>query len=125
MLTTILRLIINILKKLNSLGTSSTLIIVLAIVAVVAALVIIITPIVVVALVNFLISWQLSSAAKMKGHSFIVTFLMCFILGLPGYFYAVALPDVAKQKQLEAIINTLQTATISLPGDIGDAPANA
>ena len=77
--------------------------------AVLVVVIIIITPPIVALLINLLISKQLSSAVKMKGHPALMTFLMCFFLGIPGYFYAIALPDVTKQKQLEKIINTLQT----------------
>lgn len=113
MLGRILRALINIIRNLDLGSLGTFLVIVIGIIAIVAALIIIIAPFVIAALVNFLISWQMSTAVKMKGHNFFITFFMCFLLGIPGYFYAIALPDVTKQHQLEKIINTLQKAKTS------------
>ena len=121
MLVRILRALLTILKNLNLGSTSSIILVVICIAAIIAALIIAITPFVIAALVNFVISWQMASAVKMKGHNFIIAFLMCFILTVPGYFYAIALPDVTKQKQLEKIINTLQTEKESASNEVAES----
>ena len=58
--------------------------------------------------VNALVAKFLSNIAKSKGHNPLVPFLLCFLLGLPGYFYVAALPDLKKHQQIEKIINLLQ-----------------
>lgn len=113
MLTRILKALITIIKNLDLGVVGSLVLIILGIIAIAVALIIIIAPFAITGLVNFLISWQMSTAVKMKGHNFFITFFMCFLLGIPGYFYAIALPDVKKQHQLEKIINTLQKAKTS------------
>ena len=101
MLGRILRAILNL--------DLSPITIIILIAALLVVLIVLVTPPIIALLINLLISKQLSSAVKMKGHPALMTFLMCFFLGIPGYFYAIALPDITKQKQLEKIINTLQT----------------
>lgn len=83
--------------------------VIILLVALAVVVIVVVTPPIIALLLNLLISKLISSAVKMKGHPALLTFLMCFFLGIPGYFYAIALPDVTKQKQLEKIINTLQT----------------
>lgn len=54
-----------------------------------------------------IISVQMKKIAVMKGHEKSHAFALCFWLGIPGYIYVVALPDLVQRKQLETIINVV------------------
>ncbi len=58
-------------------------------------------------LAKLIISKHLSSIAKMKGHPSLWAFILCFVFGIPGYFYVAALPDMKKREQLQKIISIL------------------
>lgn len=82
--------------------------IIIGIVAVIAAIVAVLIPPAIAILINFIISKHMEKAAALKGHHKVHAFAMCFWLGLPGYLYVVALPDVNQQAQLESIVNMMQ-----------------
>ena len=56
-----------------------------------------------------IISVHMKKIAIMKGHEKAHAFALCFWLGIPGYIYVVALPDLVQRKQLETIINVVNT----------------
>lgn len=66
---------------------------------------------VVAIIINIWIAKKFEEIAKYKGHENEPIFLMCFFLGLAGYLYVIALPDIERddlslresQKTLESI----------------------
>lgn len=79
-----------------------------ALAVIIAVVIVLALPIITLA-ANALVAKFLADVAKSKGHKFFVPFLLCFFLGIPGYFYVAALPDLKKRQQVEMIINLLQT----------------
>ena len=83
--------------------------IIISLIVIVIAFIAILIPPAIAILINVIISKHMEKAAMLKGHYKVHAFAMCFWLGLPGYLYVAALPDVKQQDYLESIINLMQT----------------
>ena len=59
---------------------------------------------------NFTIASKFESIASMKGYGKeIHSFAMCFWLGIVGYLYVIALPDLAREAQITKIVSHLKS----------------
>ena len=68
-----------------------------------------ITPILFFCGIRAIIAIHMNKVAKMKGHEKCHAFALCFFLGIPGYIYVVALPDMVQRQQLQSIINVVNS----------------
>ena len=67
-------------------------------------------------IVNIIISAYMGNVAKRKGYGEEAhAFAMCFWLGIAGYLYVVALPDLKQREQLDKIIKLLDPQVPSNP----------
>lgn len=64
----------------------------------------------VIIVINVLIAFYMDEVAKLKGYENAV-FWRCFWLGLPGWLYVVALPDLNLRKSQEQIVKLLESNT--------------
>ncbi|MFR2064033.1 hypothetical protein [Hominenteromicrobium sp.] len=59
--------------------------------------------------INFIIAKMMENAASLKGYGTNShAFIMCFLFGLLGCLYVVALPDLVQQNQNKQIIDLLK-----------------
>lgn len=73
-------------------------------------IILIIFPLLVMLVINYIISSKMQEIAVSKGHQGSTAFHMCFWLGVVGYFYVVALPDLVQQNNQKTIISLLSTS---------------
>ena len=59
--------------------------------------------------IRAIIAIHMNKVAKMKGHEKCHAFALCFFLGIPGYIYVVARPDMVQRQQLQNIINAVNS----------------
>ena len=71
-------------------------------------LAIVLTPIVAL-IINAIAALILASVARKKGYSPVGAFFFCLFFGIAGYIYVAALPDMVKRRQMETIINLIQS----------------
>ena len=66
-------------------------------------------------LLNYFVSKKFESIAFIKGYGKeIHSFAMCFWLGIVGYLYVIALPDLKHDKILNAIISSRQSESFNI-----------
>ena len=125
MLTDILRFIILILRAISSSESGSTIALIIAIIAILAVLIFVVLPIIIAIIAHVVISWLLAIAAKKRGHNYLFTLILCLILGIPAYLYAISLPDVASHRRLKKEINDMQIVALSSPDEAGESTQTA
>ena len=54
--------------------------------------------------VNYFISKKMESIAEDKGYTNSHAFVLCFFLGIAGYLYVIALPDLVAREQMKKLL---------------------
>ena len=67
--------------------------------------------------IDVYIAWLFQNAAEEKGHGDQKYFWICLLLGLPGWIYVAALPDVASKRVIMNALKELKPQTDAAQGE--------
>ena len=60
--------------------------------------------IVILIIVNYFVSKKMESIAEDKGYTNSPAFVLCFFLGIAGYLYVIAMPDLVAREQMKKLL---------------------